>query len=260
MNKLKDILTCFALVVIITTVTLGSCMDWLANNVTHAGLMYRPPALVPSDLQSWDQANLKRNDHGCPTAVFVAPNGDLVQCQTKLDGTTPVTDPNILAQIEKYRPHSSSEWHRFKTLDAAGLYAADRLEKCSHYYECSTLIVVDPEGKFAVGPAHTDYASDHVMVTKSGVPSDWPVAAAVHTHPCVPNHFTGLFSIEDVMGAISSRTVSFMVDMCRGDVHKFTPGLDKPDVVEAQGAWMTPGRVIGHVLAFPGLTEANEGI
>jgi hypothetical protein len=30
--------------------------------------------------QSWDQANLKRNDRGCPTAIFVAPGGDLEQC------------------------------------------------------------------------------------------------------------------------------------------------------------------------------------
>ena len=30
--------------------------------------------------QSWDQANLKRGDHGCPTAIFVAPGGDLEQC------------------------------------------------------------------------------------------------------------------------------------------------------------------------------------
>jgi hypothetical protein len=30
--------------------------------------------------QSWDQSNLKAHDSGCPTAVFVAPNGDLEQC------------------------------------------------------------------------------------------------------------------------------------------------------------------------------------
>lgn len=30
--------------------------------------------------QSWDQANLKKDDHGCPTAVFIAPNGVLEQC------------------------------------------------------------------------------------------------------------------------------------------------------------------------------------
>lgn len=29
---------------------------------------------------SWDQENLKRNDHGCPTAIFIAPEGNLIQC------------------------------------------------------------------------------------------------------------------------------------------------------------------------------------
>lgn len=35
-------------------------------------------AVVPS--QSWDQENLKRNDSGCPTAIYVAPHGVLEQC------------------------------------------------------------------------------------------------------------------------------------------------------------------------------------
>lgn len=30
--------------------------------------------------QSFDQANLKRNDNGCPTAIYVAPGGVLQQC------------------------------------------------------------------------------------------------------------------------------------------------------------------------------------
>lgn len=30
--------------------------------------------------ESWDQENLKKNDRGCPTAIFAAPDGDLVQC------------------------------------------------------------------------------------------------------------------------------------------------------------------------------------
>jgi hypothetical protein len=29
---------------------------------------------------SWDQENLKRDDHGCPTAIYVAPSGELKQC------------------------------------------------------------------------------------------------------------------------------------------------------------------------------------
>lgn len=35
--------------------------------------------LVRND-QSWDQENLKKNDRGCPTAIFIAPNGNLKQC------------------------------------------------------------------------------------------------------------------------------------------------------------------------------------
>ena len=31
--------------------------------------------------QSWDQENLKRHDVGCPTAVFIAPGGNLEQCE-----------------------------------------------------------------------------------------------------------------------------------------------------------------------------------
>lgn len=29
---------------------------------------------------SWDQDNLKRQDYGCPTAIYVAPGGNLEQC------------------------------------------------------------------------------------------------------------------------------------------------------------------------------------
>jgi hypothetical protein len=31
---------------------------------------------------SWDQENLKQNDHGCPTAIYDAPDGNLRLCPT----------------------------------------------------------------------------------------------------------------------------------------------------------------------------------
>jgi hypothetical protein len=40
----------------------------------HIQLPHRPRA------QSFDQENLKLRDSGCPSAVFVAPNGELQQC------------------------------------------------------------------------------------------------------------------------------------------------------------------------------------
>ena len=30
--------------------------------------------------QSWDQEHLKRHDVGCPSAVYIAPDGELQQC------------------------------------------------------------------------------------------------------------------------------------------------------------------------------------
>jgi hypothetical protein len=30
--------------------------------------------------ESWDQENLKAHDDGCPTAIYIAPHGVLVQC------------------------------------------------------------------------------------------------------------------------------------------------------------------------------------
>lgn len=31
--------------------------------------------------QSWDQENLKANDSGCPTAIYIAPRGRLELCE-----------------------------------------------------------------------------------------------------------------------------------------------------------------------------------
>jgi hypothetical protein len=33
-----------------------------------------------TEAQSWDQENLKKGDHSCPTAIYIAPNGVLEQC------------------------------------------------------------------------------------------------------------------------------------------------------------------------------------
>ena len=46
-----------------------------------SGCAYLPPFLGHIDpAESYDQEHLKANDRGCPTAVFVAPSGELEQC------------------------------------------------------------------------------------------------------------------------------------------------------------------------------------
>lgn len=50
--------------------------------VGHIQVSGEPQELLPHRPagESWDQENLKKNDRGCPTAIFVAPGGTLVEC------------------------------------------------------------------------------------------------------------------------------------------------------------------------------------
>lgn len=157
-------------------------------------------------------------------------------------------------------PHSTSEYKHFATLHDAVMYAADRLERCSHFYECYGVIARDPLGKFVVSGVHTDYASDHVGGNHE-VPTGWTFAADIHSHPCILHHATGLFSPQDMMGSVLTRAPhSYMVDMCTGDVHEFTPGETKMDEVAVDNIWLSPGKIVGHVAAFKNEPLAHEGI
>lgn len=66
---MKSILAALALII-------GSCLMFAVFHM-------RPYNLHEGELklQSWDQENLKKNDNGCPTAIFVAPGGELKQCR-----------------------------------------------------------------------------------------------------------------------------------------------------------------------------------
>lgn len=152
------------------------------------------------------------------------------------------------------------ELKRYDTLHEAAMRAALRLEECSHYYECSSVIVRDPvDGKFLVGPTRTDYASDSVEIFKH-VPARFTLVADVHSHPCLPNHYTGFFSPDDAILSLTSRVTSYMVDLCTGSVHEFIPGTTRVDDTEVEsGRYLTEGAIIGRVPAFPNDPTAKEG-
>ena len=178
----------------------------------------------------------------------------------KADTPIPIP-PDVAALIEHAKPPATVELRRFESLHDAAISAAGRLEECSLYYECSGSIALDSKGKFVVGPVRTDYASDHVAITSFGMPPDWTLAGGIHSHPCLPDHAPEFFSPEDMIGAITTRSVMFMVDLCTGEVHEFIPGETKPDEEEADdGMWLTRGRIIGHVAAFKDQPHAKEGI
>jgi hypothetical protein len=157
-------------------------------------------------------------------------------------------------------PVSTGLWHHFLDINTAATYAALRLEQCSIHYECSSVIYIDPRGIFVVGPSRTDYQSDHVQIVASDGPSDWAIAANVHSHPCLPDYYTSVFSPQDMMGALLERTTSYMVDLCTGDVHEFIAGLTRTDTEKVGDVWMTGGLIVGHVPAIGYAAFANVGI
>lgn len=195
-------------------------------------------------------------------APSVTQIGQLPKLPAATDPDAPPVSPEVRELINRYMGvHSTSEWFRFNTLREAAIYATTRAEQCSHYYECSGVIAVDPkDGRFVVTPVHTDYQSDNVRIMLEDAPSDWTTVATFHSHPCLPHHANYLFSPADLIGSITHRLSNYMVDLCTGDVHEFIIGKDKPDTVFHDNIWMTGGTVIGTIEAFPEATAAHEGI
>jgi hypothetical protein len=163
------------------------------------------------------------------------------------------------AQTVKTPEEENPKLHTFDTLREAVLYDATRLEDCSHVYECAGLIARAANGKYVTGPVWSSNFSDHVEMHDK-VPYGWTLAANIHSHPCVPAHWTGLFSPADMIGALISRTVGYMVDLCSGDVHEFIPGVTKVDEVLVDDIYMTGGNIVGHVNAYPKDAIPNTGL
>src|SRR5208282_3340991 len=113
---------------------LTACATAQPSNLPH-----RDPSL------SWDQANLKLNGHGCPSAVYVAPNGDLVQCQL----------------IEEARPAVAGDKVKFfKTTDEAAIYIVGKIYEKSHAYEYGGQILKSPQGFVVSLPTTQRHGTD----------------------------------------------------------------------------------------------------
>lgn len=185
--------------------------------------------------QSWDQENLKRSDHGCPSAVYTAPDGNLVQCQQEFTiKIAPKLAPPEFATIE---------------LAALAGFNAIAEEPTSTYYEWGGLIMKMPNGMFAALGPNTDYAGDHVNTRGDDFGLNGEPAGSYHTHPCLPRHYSEYFSPPDLNEPLYFHRPAFMGDLCTGNVHEFKPG-DKPDVENPKNSptrdlFLTKGRIIG---------------
>jgi hypothetical protein len=189
---------------------------------------------APTSSQSWDQANLKRNDTGCPTAVFIAPHGDLVQCQWADPASAPSPD-DVAHSVQP----------GYKTIEEAAIEGlkAIALKPSANWYEWGGMIIKTATGYLAL-PANTSFAAQHVHIEDQ---SD-NVVGSYHTHVCNARFAHEFFSPADLSEPIFFHRIVFMGDLCTGLVHRFKPG-ERPDdaqiVADDDAPWSSRGWIVG---------------
>lgn len=194
------------------------------------------PKNVPA--QSWDQENLKRDDRGCPTAIFVAPRGELVQCELfikKLKVPTKKDPPKF-----------------FPTADAAALYVVSKIYERSHYYEYGGVIGKGPEG-YALSQPRTQHHGEDVEFSEDPESYNFPIVATYHVHPCIRGAIPSVFSPQDLAGARTAKTPAYVLDECTGALHYWAPGdgyLNEEQLIQLdafENVQLSPGKIVGHI-------------
>lgn len=199
--------------------------------------------------QSWDQANLKRSDHGCPTAIYIAPAGELEQCE-RAEVTAPMTINVGGLDITIEQVHPIVAPPKYDTLEQAAIAGLKAIaaKPTALYYEWGGHIVKTKDGKFSALASNTTYEGDHVEIDGDDFGLNGELVAGYHTHPCLPAHDVQYFSPEDLIEPIFFHLTVFMGDFCTGNVHEFIPG-DNPAVEHPHGdlqrILLTKGRIVG---------------
>lgn len=194
--------------------------------------------------QSWDQANLKRNDHGCPTSVFVAPGGELVQCE--------LADDNVATESK------DDPVKIFPSADAAALYVVGKIYERSHYYEYGGVIVKSPKGYEISLPTTQHHGMDVEFDTDPEL-FEYPIVASYHVHPCFKTAFPSVFSPQDLSGSRTTHTPGYVLDECTGDLHYWAPGdgylgmdallqLGVNPIALMHGVQLSPGKIVGKII------------
>ena len=185
---------------------------------------------------SWDQATLKINDHGCPSAIFVAPGGDLVQCELPKDKTTESKDGMKL----------------FPTMDAAAMWVVGKIYEHSHYYEYGGVIGRSPQG-FVLSMPHTLHHGTDVNINEDPESYKFPIVATYHVHPCLKDVVPSVFSPQDLAGARATNHPAYVLDECTGSLHYWAPGdgyMDEAALLKLgiiDDAQISFGKIIGKI-------------
>jgi hypothetical protein len=213
----------------------GTALFGCAADQSH-NLPHRDPSA------SWDQSNLKLHDNGCPTAIYIAPGGELKQCQYNEASAAAVKDDGPMY---------------FKTVDEAAIYVVTKIYERSHYYEFGGVIVKSPKG-YAISIPTTQHHGMDVSFEEDPESFEFPVVATYHVHPCLKNAFPSVFSPQDLEGSRVTKTPGYVLDECTGDLHYWAPGdgyLDADGMLKlgvnplalTHGIQLSPGRIIGKI-------------
>jgi hypothetical protein len=213
----------------LVALTFASCAGEPAYTLPH-----QDPSL------SWDQANLKQHDDGCPSAIFVAPNGSLVQCEMFEGSSSDVTKVKT-----------------FATANAAALYVVGKIYERSHYYEYGGVIVKTPKG-YAIAPPSTQHHGTDVSFDEDPESYDYPIVATYHVHPCLGFAFSSVFSPQDLAGSRMAHNPGYVLDECTGALHYWAPGdgymsaddmikLGVPPQALVKGIQISVGKIVGYI-------------
>lgn len=177
----------------------------------------------PLKSQSWDQENLKKNDSGCPTAIYDAPNGNLRLCgaQESRHEMRIETTFTIVAVPQQISTST------FATLNEAAVRALENAYRISHYYEVGG-ILGKLGVKYVIGQPTSDVSGDSISVINMDPLSyKGVIVATYHTHPCNSNtHLPSVFSPNDTHSDRSYKVIGYMADLCTGKVTMYNPEVD----------------------------------
>ncbi len=145
------------------------------------------------------------------------------------------------------------EQHSYATMEEAAIEAEHQAYELAPRFEAGGMIYQNnADHTFTFTEPFTNHSPDQ-LVTPHAVRYDgYTMVADYHTHPCYPDFYTELFSPDDIRSNISWDITGFILDGCRGYVHRFRPGIDAPDAVvitkeDGTKYNLTPGIIVGYV-------------
>jgi hypothetical protein len=181
----------------------------------------------------WDQGHLHSTAAGsglCPTAIYVAPDGNLALC-----GPPAAHEMRILTiTVTASAPPQPTT---FETLNEAAVKALENAYRISHYYEVGG-VLTKLGGRYGMGRPGSDVSGDSLSVINMDPLSyHGEIMATYHTHPCNSNtHIPAVFSPTDTHSDRSYKVIGFIADLCTGKVSRYDPAVDtSPDVTSEDG-------------------------